>query len=271
MTSPTLDATQIRSAAETLDAAERSRQPTRQLSQVFPGLTIPDAYAIQTEWVRQKVAQGRTVRGHKIGLTSRAMQLVAGIDEPDYGVLLDDMFYESGDRLPSDRFIVPRVEVELGFVLKKPLRGPGVTLFDVYDAVAYVVPAMEVVDSRQQLVDPQTQSRRKVVDTISDNAANAAVVIGGRPMGIGEIDLRWVGAILSRNGAIEETGVGAGVLNHPANGIVWLANRLGAYGVGLEAGQFVMSGSFTRVVDARPNDVFHADFGAMGSIACQFT
>lgn len=266
MLSPDLIAT----IAASLHQAERTRTQIRQVSLDYPEITIADAYAIQQHWVNAKIAEGRTVKGHKIGLTSRAMQQSSQIDEPDYGTLLDDMFFHDGAEIPTDRFIVPRVEVELAFILRRPLKGPGVTLFDVYDAVDYVVPALEIIDARSQSIDPQTQRPRKVFDTIADNAANAGVVLGGRPIRIGDVDLRWVSAIMSRNAVIEETGVAAGVLNHPANGVVWLANKLGALDVTLEAGEIILGGSFTRPTPARPGDTFHVDYGPLGSIGCHF-
>jgi len=198
------------------------------------------------------------------------MQLSSQIDEPDYGALLDDMLFADGAEIPRDRFIVPRVEVELAFILDRRLHGPGVTLFDVLDAVRYVIPALEIIDARSHQIDPDTKRPRKVFDTIADNAANAGVVMGGRPVKIGDMDLRWIGAILSRNAVIEETGVAAGVLNHPANGVVWLANKLAAHDVALEAGEIILSGSFTRPVAARPGDTFSVDYGVLGSVNCHF-
>ncbi|MDE2609750.1 MAG: 2-oxo-hepta-3-ene-1,7-dioic acid hydratase [Burkholderiales bacterium] len=260
----------IEQIAARLHEAEQKRVQIRQISLDYPEITIEDAYAIQHAWVSMKLAAGRIVKGHKIGLTSRAMQMSSQIDEPDYGTLLDDMFFAEGGDVPAARFIVPRVEVELAFVLGKPLAGPNCTLFDVYDALDYVIPALEIIDARSQSIDPDTQRPRKVFDTISDNAANAGVVLGGRPIKPFDVDLRWVCAILSRNGVIEETGVAAGVLNHPANGVVWLANRLARFDVSLAAGEVVLSGSFTRPVLARAGDTFHADYGPMGSIACHF-
>lgn len=256
--------------ATRLHDAERTRRQIRQVSLDHPEITIEDAYAIQHAWVQIKLAEGRHVRGHKIGLTSRAMQQSSNIDEPDFGTLLDDMFYPDGGELPVERFIVPRVEVELAFVLGKPLRGPDITLFDVYDAVEYVIPALEIIDARSQSVDPESGRPRKVFDTIADNAANAAVVMGGRPARIGDFDWRWVAAILSRNAVIEETGVAAGVLNHPANGVAWLANKLAPHDVTLEAGEIILGGSFTRPVPARAGDTFHCDYGPLGVVSCRF-
>ena len=215
-----LDSKIIESIAEELYTAENNRTQIRQVSLRYPHMTIDDAYSIQNAWVARKLADGRVIKGHKVGLTSRAMQLASNIDEPDFGVLFDDMFYQDGAAMPTSRFIVPRIEVELAFVLKHDLTGPGVTLTDVYDATAYVLPALEIIDARFHQVDPETKVTRKVLDTISDNAANAAVVLGGRPVRPTDLDLRWVGASFARNGIIEETGLAAGVLNHPGNGVV---------------------------------------------------
>ncbi len=198
------------------------------------------------------------------------MQASSQIDEPDYGALLDDMFFAEGSDIPFDRFIVPRVEVELAFVLGQPLHGPHCTLFDVLNATDYVIPALEIIDARCHNIDPDTQRPRKVFDTISDNAASAGVVIGGRPVKIDALDLRWVSALMYRNGVIEESGVAAAVLNHPANGVAWLANKLSHHNVQLEVGQVILSGSFTRPVAARRGDTFHVDYAALGAIGCRF-
>lgn len=260
----------ISQVAQRLNQAEKTREQIRQISLDHPQITIEDAYAIQREWVGLKIAEGRSLKGHKIGLTSRAMQASSQIDEPDYGALLDDMFFDDSSEIPTDRFIVPRIEVELAFVLAKPLRGPNCTLFDVYNATDYVIPALELIDARCHSLDPETKRPRKVFDTISDNAANGAVILGGRPIKPRDLDLRWISALLYRNGIIEESGVAAAVLNHPANGVAWLANKLAPHNVQLEAGQIILGGSFTRPVPARKGDVFHVDYGVMGSVSCSF-
>ncbi|WP_323121358.1 2-oxo-hept-4-ene-1,7-dioate hydratase [Burkholderia alba] len=265
-----LDSATIDLLARKLHDAERERKQIRQISLDYPDITIDDAYAIQRTWVDFKIGEGRVMKGHKIGLTSKAMQSSSQIDEPDYGTLLDDMFFDDGATIPADRFIVPRVEVELAFVLGKPLKGPHCTVFDVYDAVDYVVPALEIIDARSQSIDPDTKRPRKVFDTIADNAANAGVVIGGRPIRPMDVDLRWVAAIMSRNGVVEETGVAAGVLNHPANGVAWLANRLARFDVTLGAGEIILGGSFTRPCPARRGDTFSVDYGPLGAIHCYF-
>jgi 2-oxo-hept-3-ene-1,7-dioate hydratase len=260
----------IQQTARRLHQAEKDRSQIRQISLDYPEITIEDAYAIQRTWVDMKVAEGRVIKGHKIGLTSRAMQMSSQIDEPDYGTLLDDMFFNDGSDIPTSRFIVPRVEVELAFILGKPLKGPNITLFDVYNATEYVIPALEIIDARSQSIDPESGRPRKVFDTISDNAANAGVVMGGRPIEPSELDLRWVSALMYRNGVIEESGVAAAVLNHPANGVAWLANKLAPFDVSLQPGQVILGGSFTRPVPARAGDTFHVDYGPLGAISCRF-
>lgn len=258
------------SLARDLDDAERGRNQVGQFSLAYPDMTIEDAYTVQRAWVARKVAGGRRVIGHKIGLTSRAMQRSSNISEPDYGALLDDMLFEDGQDIPFERFIVPRVEVELAFILKDRLKGPGCTIFDVLKATDYITPAIEIIDARIQQVDSKSGVTRKVFDTISDNAANAGLVLGGRPVKPDAVDLRWVSALLFRNGVIEDSGVAAAVLGHPAKGPAWLANRLASYGECLEAGEIILGGSFTASVPARPGDSFHVDYGPLGSISVRF-
>ncbi|HRO60127.1 MAG TPA: 2-oxo-hepta-3-ene-1,7-dioic acid hydratase [Burkholderiaceae bacterium] len=266
----TLPKDTIEALARELYEARKTRTQVRHFSGRHPGMTIADGYAIQRAWVALEKADGRKVRGSKIGLTSRAMQQASQIDEPDYAPLMDDMFFEQGGDIPLERFIAPRVEVELAFVLGRALRGPGVTLFDVLAATDYVSPAVEIIDARIEQFDRETKAPRKVFDTIADFAANAGIVLGGRPVKPDAVDLRWVGALLYRNGVIEETGLAAGVLNHPATGVAWLANRFAQHDEQLEAGQVVLSGSFTRPVTGSAGDSFHVDYGPMGAVAFRF-
>jgi 2-oxo-hept-3-ene-1,7-dioate hydratase len=259
---------QVTALARELHASEQSRVQVEHFSKRFPGMTIEDGYAVSRAWVAMKIAEGRRVRGHKIGLTSRAMQQASQIDEPDYGTLLDDMFFAPGD-IPTERFIAPRVEVELAFVLKRPLEGE-VSVDEVLAATDHVVPAIEIIDARIEQFDRHTKAMRKVQDTISDNAANAGIVLGGRQVGPREIDLPWCGAILRQNGAVEETGLAAGVQGHPAIGVAWLARKLQPWGERLEAGEVVLAGSFTRPVTAKRGDVFDADYGALGRFEFRF-
>ncbi|WP_321941768.1 2-oxo-hept-4-ene-1,7-dioate hydratase [Paraburkholderia tropica] len=265
-----LDPQRIRELAAQLDEAERTRTPLRHFSRVHPEMKIDDGYAIQREWVKLKLAAGHVIKGRKIGLTSRAMQRASQIDEPDYAPLLDSMFIAQGADIRADRFIAPRVEVELAFVLSRPLQGPDVTLFDVLDATSYVTPAIEIIDARIEQFDRETKAPRKVFDTISDFAANAGVVLGGRPVKPLDVDLRWVGALLYKNGAVEESGLAAAVLNHPATGVAWLANRIARHDERLEAGDVILSGSFTAPIAARAGDTFHADYGPLGGIGFHF-
>lgn len=265
-----LPAETIASLARELFAARRMRTPLRHFSGRFPEMTVEDGYAIQRAWVGLEIADGRSIKGRKIGLTSRAMQQASQITEPDFAPLMDDMFFAAGSDIPMDRFIAPRVEVELAFILAAPLRGPGVTLFDVLSASAYVVAAVEIIDARIEQFDRETRAPRKVFDTISDFAANAGIVLGSRPVRPLDVDLRWVGALLYKNGVIEESGLAAAVLNHPANGVAWLANKLAGYDEELRAGDVVLAGSFTRPSPAAAGDSFHVDYGPLGSIALRF-
>lgn len=269
---------QIRQLAAELHESERSRTPVGHFSQRFPDMTIEDGYRVGRAWVAMQIGQGRKVIGHKIGLTSRAMQISSQIDEPDYGTLLDNMLYtaQAGEVLdiPAAIFIAPRVEVELAFVLKAPLQGPNVTVEDVLAATDHITPAIEIIDARIEQFDRHTRVMRKVQDTISDNAANAGLVIG-----VGDHAYRadphttnrpWCGAILRLNGAVEETGLAAGVQGDPAIGIAWLANKLAPWGERLEAGEIVLAGSFTRPVAARAGDLFEADYGPLGCLRFRF-
>ena len=261
----------IATLARQLYQARKARTQLRHFSRDHPQMTIEDGYAIQRAWVQLELADGRRICGRKIGLTSRAMQQASQITEPDYAPLMDDMFFASGTDLPCARFIAPRVEVELAFVLGRELQGPGVTLTDVLRATAYVTPALEIIDARIEQFDRDSKAPRKVFDTIADFAACAGVVLGGRPVRADAVDLRWVGALLYKNAVIEETGLAAAVLDHPATGVAWLANKIAPYSERLSAGDVVLAGSFTRPTAARAGDVVHADFGPLGNIALRFT
>jgi 2-oxo-hept-3-ene-1,7-dioate hydratase len=250
-------------AADILMEAHKTRKQAVQLSTTFPAIAVEDSYAISTIVHKRMVAAGRKLVGHKVGLTSKAMQRSSNIDEPDFGYLHDDMIIPDGAKLPHANFCKPRVEVELAFVLGKRLMGPGVGLTDVLPATDYVVPALEIVDAR-------VQDQRKIFDTVADNGAAAGIVMGGRPVRPMDVDLRWVGGIMYKNSEIEETGLAAGVLGHPAMGVAWLANKLGSMGTPLEPGHIVLAGSFTRVVFAAKGDTVHGDFGPLGGISVQF-
>ena len=265
-----LDPATHQDLARRLHQAQRSRTQLEHFSRLHPQMDIEDSYAIQKAWMDLSLAEGRRVIGHKIGLTSRAMQIASQITEPDYGTLLDDMLLRDGAEIDAARFIVPRLEVEFAFVLARDLQGPDVSLLDVLNATDHVVPALELIDARIEQFDRHTQAPRKVLDTIADNAANGAIILGSSPRRPDAVDWRWAGALLFKNGTIEESGLGAAVLNHPANGVAWLANRLAPYGQGLKAGEIVLGGSFTRPVACARGDVFHADYGPLGSISARF-
>ena len=233
-------------------------------------MTLVEAYAVQAELVALKLAQGRKRIGWKIGLTSRAMQEQLKIDTPDSGVLLDDMLFADGATIPKSHFIQPRVEAEIAFLMARDLSGADITHADVIAATAHVAPALEILDTRILRADPATGRTRIITDTVSDNAANAGIVLGPQRHPVEAHDLRWVGAIVKRNSVVEETGLGAGVLDDPVTGIVWLVQRLAQYGQGLKAGDIVLSGSFVRAIEAPPGSRFQADFGAFGSVSISF-
>ncbi|MEO5921463.1 MAG: fumarylacetoacetate hydrolase family protein [Pseudolysinimonas sp.] len=259
-----LDATRLTEIADELVVARRDRAQVALLTTRNPEMTVEDAYAVQGLWAERQTASGRTLVGRKIGLTSKVMQVATGITEPDYGVIFDDMVYASGDTIPFDAFTSVRVEVELAFVLARPLEGDGVTVDDVLAATDYAVPALEILSSRIQL------EGRTIVDTISDNAAMGAMVVGDTHTDPATIDLPWVSAILRRNGDIEESGVAAAVLDHPAAGVAWLAGKLAQHGASLAAGEIILAGSFTRPIWIERGDDVLADYRELGTIACRF-
>ena len=265
---------QVNEAARRLHQAESDVKQIRPITVSHPHIGMDDAYAIQKAWLDIKFAEGRHLIGHKIGLTSRAMQLAMQIDEPDFGTLLDNMKFEQREDIDASQFLDPRIEVELAFVLKEDLIQGGrteLTVEHVLSATDYVAPSLEIIAARSHRVDPETGRPRKVLDTIADNAANAGILLGTNRIDPQDTDLRWVSALLYRNGIIEETGVAAGVLDHPARGITWLARKLSDFGEVLKAGEIILSGSFTRPVEVRSGDVFHADFGAFGLVGCRFS
>jgi 2-oxo-hept-3-ene-1,7-dioate hydratase len=257
---------QITQAASSLFAAEQSRVQRGLISAAHPTATMDDAYAVQRAFVAHKRAAGGHVIGWKIGLTSRAMQQQLGIETPDSGVLLDDMAFQTGAVIPPNRFIAPRIEAEIAFVMKAPLHG-HVSRDQVLAATDHVTPALEILDTR--ILRSEAGKTRTIIDTISDNAANAGIVTGAARHPA-TTDLRWVGAIVARDGIVEETGLGAGVLNDPVTGIVWLAARLAIYGQRIEPGQIILSGSFIRAIDCPKGCQIDADFGSFGRLACTF-
>jgi 2-oxo-hept-3-ene-1,7-dioate hydratase len=261
----------VRELAGRLETAESQRRHIGQFSFEFPDMTIDDAYSVQHAWLDIKKTSGRAIIGHKIGLTSKAMQYAIGIDEPDYGFLTDTMLFHDGVVIPKDRFIAAKIEVELAFILGSTLRGPGCSIFDVLRATEYICPALEILDARIIRKDPATQRARTIIDNIADNASDAGVVIGGRPFRPTDpVDLRWVSALCYRDSSLEESGVAAAVLNHPANGVAWLADKLAVFGEALQQGEIILSGSFIRPVDVKSGNTVFADYGPLGSVSCRF-
>lgn len=260
-----IDESQRFEAADILAAAERDAKPIEPLTERWPSLGVEDAYAIQLLQIDDKRKAGASIRGHKVGLSSRAMQEMLGVEESDYGHLLDTMFVFEGEGLPASAFCAPKVEIEVAFVLGEPLEGPGCTVADVLRATRYVVPAIEVIDSR--IADWKI----KLPDTIADNASSARVVLGGRAVPVDAVDLRTLGGVLRINGEIAETGAAGAVLGNPATAVAWLANKLHAFGATLQAGHVVMPGSCTRAVDVHPGDRVRADFDVLGPVTVHFT
>ncbi|MES1940973.1 2-oxo-hepta-3-ene-1,7-dioic acid hydratase [Salinisphaera sp. T5B8] len=265
----TLDTSQIEAAAQALLAAEAERRQIGLLSIAHPAMTLDDAYAIQAAQMQPKRDAGRRILGWKIGLTSKVMQDALGIDTPDSGVLYDDMLFESGARVPNTRYIEPRVEAEIAFVLKAPLEGE-VSRADVLAATDYVVPALEILDTRILRADPESGQRRRIVDTVADNAANAGIVLGEARHAPDAFDLRWVGAIVKHNDETVATGLGAGVLDDPVTGLVWLARRMHTYGQRMNAGDVVLSGSFISPIECPSGTRIDADFGRFGRVGIDF-
>ena len=261
---------QITTAAQMLYNADKTGGQCRLISSAFPESTLEDAYRIQDALIDIHCAAGRSRIGWKIGLTSRAMQQALGITTPDSGVLLDNMLFHSGDTVPAGRFIQPRIEAEIAFVMGSDISGAGRSREDVIAATAHVAPCLEILDTRILRADPHTGKVRIITDTVSDNAANAGIVLGDKTHAFGAHDLRWVGAIVAVNGTVEETGLGAGVLNDPVTGIIWLLDRLAQFGKGLQAGEVVLSGSFIRPVEAPSGSTFAADFGDFGHVDLTF-
>ena len=255
-----LDEAKRQAAAESLFRAERARAVIPQLSQTHVDMTIEDAYDVQKRWAAMRVANGTRIIGRKIGLTSRAMQMASKMTEPDYGMVFDDRLFKDGAQVPASLFIKPRLETELAFIMGEDLKGIGCQMHDVMRATEFVSPALEIIDYR-------TEVPRAIVDTIADNAAFGAIVLGGRIFRPFDIDVRWVAATLSKNAVIEESGVSAAILGHPAAGLAWLVNKLAPLGDGLKKGDIVLAGSFTRPVDIAAGDVIHADYGSLGAIS----
>lgn len=264
----TLTDAQIAAAADALLTAEARREQVGLLSKAYPDMTLDDAYAIQTAQMARKKADHEII-GWKIGLTSKVMQDALGIDTPDSGVLYDYMRHATGTVIPPGHFIQPRIEAEIAFVMKAPLDG-DVTRDDVLAATDYVAPAIEILDTRIVRKEEETGQTRVIVDTVSDNAANAGIVLGAERHDPRALDLRWVGSIVKRNGEVMATGLGAGVLDDPVIGLVWLARRMATYGQRIEAGQVILSGSFIGPIECPSGSRIEADYGPFGAVSLTF-
>jgi 2-keto-4-pentenoate hydratase len=250
--------------ADALFEAAQSGVAIDPVTDTWEKLDVVDAYDIQLRNVRRRIEAGAIVKGHKVGLAAKAMQQMVGVNEPDYGTLLHDMFYFEHDEIPVDRVMQARVEIEVAFVLGRPLRGPGVTAADVVMATDYLLPSLEVVGSRVR------DWKITIGDTIADNASAGCVVLGGSPTRLRDVDPRTIGAVLRKNGEIVDTGCSGAVLGNPVTAVAWLANKVADFGVTLEAGHVVLPGSCTRMSPVAPGDVVRADFDVLGHVAASF-
>ena len=261
----TLQRTAIEEAAQLLASADADRAPIAQLTQRYPGMSLADAYAIQQVNLRRRLNSGASLVGHKIGLTSQPTQTLLGVNEPDFGYILDDMVVADGSTVPRNRFCAPRVEPEVAFLLRRPLRGPGVRVDDVRMATEAVAVALEIVDSR--IADWNLTLR----DTVADNASSGAVVLGEWVAYTDDIDLPAARASLRINGTEIDSGFGSAVLGDPAAAVAWLVNALAPFETPILPGQFVMSGSFTTAPFVHPGDDASATIGGLGTVSLTFT
>lgn len=254
----------IKQFADQLAEAENTLVGIAPLTSVAPEMTVKEAYGIQLENIYRKVEAGQKIVGKKIGLTSLAMQKLLRVDEPDYGHLLDSMVIENGGALSIEKVLQPKVEAEIAFVLKKELRGPSITALDVIQATDYILPALEIVDSRV------TDWKIKLVDTVADNASSGFYVLGGKPAKISDVDLELLGMAFYKNGEVANTGVGAAALGNPANCVAWLANRLSEFDISLRPGEVILSGALSAAVEAKAGDSFSARFAHLGTVSVSF-
>jgi 2-oxopent-4-enoate hydratase len=256
----------IEEYAKALIVAEDTQTPIEPITTEYPELNIEDAYKIQLKVIEEKTKRGESIIGKKIGLTSKAMQSRAGIDEPDYGFLTDKMIVFEDFPVKRSEFINPSVEAEIAFVLKKDLKGPGVLVSDVIQATDYIMPCLEIIDGRRI-----RRPNRRVEDSILDNAGAGKVVFGAKKTLLEGIDLRLVGLVFEHNGEIVSTATGAAVYGNPIQAVAWLANKLAQFGVSLEKGETIISGSLIAAVKANAGDVFTATFDRLGTVKIKFT
>lgn len=255
---------QIEKWAAHLAEAEKNRLGVAPLTALNPEITIEEAYQVQLQTIEGKVTAGEKIVGKKIGLTSLAMQQMLGVNQPDYGHLLDGMMIDNGGEIATNQVLQPKVEGEIAFILKNDLKGPNVTVIDVLAATDYVVPALEIVDSRVK------DWKIKLEDTVADNASSGLFVLGDKKVPLDGLDLAQMGMVLYKNGQIVNTGVGAAALNHPATCVAWLANKLADYGIILKAGEVILSGALSAAVVGEPGDYFQARFAHLGEVNVHF-
>lgn len=241
------------------------RQPIVPLTEREPDISIDDAYRIQLRMIERRLASGETVIGKKIGVTSRAVQQMLNVYQPDFGLLLSGMVYAEGQAIPANSMIAPRAEAEVAFILKRDLDGPGVTAADVLRATDYVMPCFEIVDSRIK------DWKIKIQDTVADNASCGVFVLGGTPRSLRGLDLSVAGMVVEKNGEIVSTSAGASVQGSPVNAVAWLANTLGALGIPLKAGEVILSGSQSPLMPVAAGDYFHCAVGGLGSCSVRFS
>jgi 2-keto-4-pentenoate hydratase len=259
-----MDSSFVEEAAAALRNAYATGTPIPPLTTTYSDLSVADAYAIQLAQVRAWTTAGAAVKGHKVGLTSAAMQRQLGVNEPDFGHLTDTMFFQDSSPIDTGRFMQPRIEPEIAFVLGRPLSGPGVTTAQAIAAVDFVLPGLEIIDSRIE------DWKITLADTIADNASSGGVVLGTRPTRLEAIDLTLTGCLLHRNGVLEQAGAGGAVLGSPINALVWVANVLGERGVRLEAGHVVLPGSVTAAIPVTAGDTMTATFAGLGPVSAIF-
>jgi 2-oxopent-4-enoate/cis-2-oxohex-4-enoate hydratase len=260
-----MDPDTLRSCGDELYEALRGQFTVAPLTDRYPELSLEDAYAVSRQLLARRLADGETVVGKKIGVTSRAVQLMLNVHQPDFGFLTDAMVFNSGDDLPiSDLLIQPRAEGEIAFMLKRDLSGPGVTCADVAAATEGVMPCFEIVDSRIE------DWKISIQDTVADNASCGLFVLGNALVPLDRVDLATCGMVLEKNGEIVATGAGAAALGSPLNAVAWLANTLGGFGIGLSAGEVILSGSLAALVSVKPGDSMSMRIGGIGGASVRF-
>lgn len=257
-------ANKIKDAAMEIYQAEKNRKPINPLTDTDMTISVHDAYQIQLNYVEERERNGATIKGKKIGLTSKAMQEMLGVDRPDYGHILDDMIFSEGTPIDADRFIAPKVEFEIAFILKQSLKGPGITLEDVKQAIDFVVPAAEIIDSRIR------DWKIKFEDTVADNGSSAGAVFGKGKKKLEDLELPNIEMVVYQNGDFLDNAKGSAVMGNPLEAVVWLANALGEYDITLNAGEKILAGALAKAVPVQNGDEFKAEFEGLGTVTIEF-